>query len=152
MFLHADTRLPENADRLVLDGLDHSRRAWGRFDVRIDGRHPALPMIAAMMNLRSRLTGIATGDQAIFVRVAAFAATGGYPDIALMEDIVLSRRLKKLSAPLCLAAKALTSGRRWEKYGVMRTVLTMWRLRLAFFFGAEPAELAARYGYVPRQS
>jgi rSAM/selenodomain-associated transferase 2 len=151
LFLHADTRLPEDADRLIMDGLERSGRTWGRFDVSIDGRHPLFPVIAAMMNLRSRLTGIATGDQAIFVGVAAFAATGGYPDLPLMEDIVLSRRLKRLGRPLCIATRALTSGRRWEQYGVMRTVLTMWRLRLAFFFGVAPSKLAARYGHGPRQ-
>jgi rSAM/selenodomain-associated transferase 2 len=151
LFLHADTRLPQDADRLVMDGLGRSGRPWGRFDVRIDGPHPLLPVIAAMMNLRSRLTGIATGDQAIFVTTAAFAAIGGYPDIALMEDIVLSRRLKRLGRPLCVPAPALTSGRRWEQYGVMRTMLTMWRLRLAFFFGAAPDKLAARYGHGPRR-
>jgi hypothetical protein len=152
LFLHADTGLPADADRLVCEGLGSTRRPWGRFDVRIEGRHPLLPMVAATMNLRSRLTGIATGDQAMFVDRAAFAAVGGFPDIALMEDIVLSRRLKRLGRPLCLRARALTSGRRWEKHGVVRTILTMWRLRLAFFLGAEPARLAASYGYVPRQS
>ena len=151
LFLHADTRLPESADRLVLEGLAASRRAWGRFDVRIEGDHPLFPVIAAMMNLRSRLTGIATGDQAIFVLRDTFAAVGGFPAIPLMEDIALSRRLKRLGQPLCLAARASTSGRRWEKHGVVRTVLLMWRLRLAFFFGAEPATLARIYGYVPRQ-
>jgi rSAM/selenodomain-associated transferase 2 len=152
LFLHADTRLPADTDRLVLDGLARAGRAWGRFDVRIDGRHPLFPLIAATMNLRSRLTGIATGDQAVFVDRTAFAAAGGYPDIALMEDIVLSRRLKRLGRPLCLSARALTSGRRWETHGVVRTILTMWRLRLAFYLGAEPATLATSYGYVPRQS
>jgi len=151
LFLHADTLLPADADRLIRDGLARSGRAWGRFDVRIAGQHPLFPLIAAMMNLRSRATGIATGDQAIFVDKAAFTAVGGYPDIALMEDIVLSRRLKRLSRPLCLAARALTCGRRWEKHGVVRTILTMWRLRLAFFLGAAPDKLAARYGYVPRK-
>jgi len=151
LFLHADTRLPESADRLVLEGLAASRRAWGRFDVRIEGDHPLFPVIAAMMNLRSRLTGIATGDQAIFVLRDTFAAVGGFPAIPLMEDIALSRRLKRLGQPLCLAARASTSGRRWEKHGVVRTVLLMWRLRLAFFFGAEPATLARIYGHVPRQ-
>ena len=157
LFLHADTRLPADADRLVRDGLAargraSSSRIWGRFDIRIEGRHPLFPVIAAMMNLRSRLTGIATGDQAMFVERTAFAAIGGFPDIALMEDIVLSRRLKRLGRPLCLRARALTSGRRWEKHGVVRTILIMWRLRLAFFLGAAPAKLAASYGYVPRQS
>jgi rSAM/selenodomain-associated transferase 2 len=147
LFLHADTRLPGGADHLILDGLARSARAWGRFDVRIRGRHPLFPVIATMMNLRSRATGIATGDQAIFVATQAFTAVGGYPDIALMEDIVLSRRLKRLGPPLCLAERALTSGRRWEKHGVMRTILTMWRLRLAFFLGVAPEKLAASYGY-----
>jgi rSAM/selenodomain-associated transferase 2 len=151
LFLHADTRLPDDADRHVLDALAASGRAWGRFDVRITGIHPLLPLVAAMMNLRSRLTGIATGDQAIFVMRTAFAVIGFYPDIPLMEDIVLSRRLKRLSRPLCLRSRALTSGRRWEKHGVMRTILMMWRLRLAFFLGAEPAALASRYGYAPRE-
>ncbi len=151
LFLHADTRLPDDADRHVLDALAASGRAWGRFDVRITGTHPLLPLVAAMMNLRSRLTGIATGDQAIFVMRTAFAVIGFYPDIPLMEDIVLSRRLKRLSRPLCLRSRALTSGRRWEKHGVMRTILMMWRLRLAFFLGAEPAALASRYGYAPRE-
>jgi rSAM/selenodomain-associated transferase 2 len=152
LFLHADTQLPSDADRLILDGLATARAAWGRFDVRIAGRHPLLPVVAATMNLRSRLTGIATGDQAIFIARSAFAAIGGFPDIALMEDIALSRRLKRLGRPLCLRARVTTSGRRWEKHGVMRTILTMWRLRLAFFFGAAPGKLAVRYGYVPRQS
>jgi rSAM/selenodomain-associated transferase 2 len=151
LFLHADTTLPADADRLIAEGLVRSGRAWGRFDVRISGSHPLFPLIAAMMNLRSRATGIATGDQAIFADQAAFTAVGGYPDIALMEDVVLSRRLKRLSHPLCLSARALTSGRRWEKHGVVRTILTMWRLRLAFFLGAAPDKLAARYGYAPRQ-
>jgi len=152
LFLHADTRLPAEADRLMLDGLAASGRGWGRFDVRIEGRHPLFPLIAATMNLRSRLTGIATGDQAMFVEKTAFAAIGGFPDIPLMEDIVLSRRLKRLGRPLCLTARVSTSGRRWEQHGVVGTIATMWRLRLAFFFGAAPAKLAARYGYVPRQS
>jgi rSAM/selenodomain-associated transferase 2 len=151
LFLHADTALPADADRLIITGLSQSGRGWGRFDVAIAGHHPLLPLVAATMNLRSRATGIATGDQAMFVDKSAFAAVGGFPDIALMEDIVLSRRLKRLSRPLCLAARALTSGRRWEKHGVVRTVVTMWRLRLAFFFGAAPDKLAARYGYAPRQ-
>jgi rSAM/selenodomain-associated transferase 2 len=151
LFLHADTMLPGDADRLIADGLARSRRAWGRFDVRIVGTHRLFPLIGAGMNLRSRASGIATGDQAIFVDRDAFAAVGGYPDIALMEDIVLATRLKRLSRPLCLAPQALTSGRRWEKHGVVRTILTMWRLRLAFFLGADPDELATRYGYAPRR-
>ena len=103
------------------------------------------------MNLRSRLTGIATGDQAIFVRRDIFAAAAGFPEIALMEDIVLSRRLKQHGRPLCLSQRVGTSGRRWEKHGVVRTILLMWRLRLAYFLGAEPTALARQYGYIPRE-
>ncbi len=150
LFLHADTRLPADADVMVLSGLQRSGRCWGRFDVTIDGRHPLLPMVAALMNLRSRLTGICTGDQAMFLTRSAFA--GGFPEIPLMEDIALSKRLKRVSRPLCLAARVTTSGRRWETRGVVRTILLMWRLRLAYFFGASPDALARRYGYAPRES
>jgi rSAM/selenodomain-associated transferase 2 len=151
LFLHADTRLPPASDCLILEGLRRSRRCWGRFDVDIAGRNLLLPVVAAAMNLRSRATGIATGDQAIFVTAAAFAECGGYPDIPLMEDIALSRRLKRMGRPLCLDARVTTSGRRWEERGVLRTILLMWRLRLAYFLGAEPHALARRYGYVPRE-
>ncbi|HEY4775626.1 MAG TPA: TIGR04283 family arsenosugar biosynthesis glycosyltransferase, partial [Xanthobacteraceae bacterium] len=130
LFLHADTRLPPEGPRLLLHALERSERAWGRFDVCIAGRHPLLPLIAVLMNVRSRLTGIATGDQAMFVRREAFAAVGGFPDIALMEDVVLSRRLKRLTRPLCLSARVTTSGRRWDQQGWLRTVVLMWRLRL----------------------
>jgi rSAM/selenodomain-associated transferase 2 len=147
LFLHADTRLPAGADRLILEGLAQSRRAWGRFDVTIEGEHPLFPIIAWFMNTRSRLTGIATGDQAMFVTRDAYAAAGGFPDIALMEDIEFARRLKHVSRPMCLRARVTTSGRRWETRGVSRTIFLMWRLRLAYFFGAKPEELARRYGY-----
>jgi rSAM/selenodomain-associated transferase 2 len=152
LFLHADTRLPPEGDSLVLDALARTKRAWGRFDVTIAGRSPFLGVVAAMMNLRSRLTGIATGDQAMFVTRAAFAQVGGFPDIALMEDIVLSRRLKRVTPPACLSARVTTSGRRWDRDGVVRTILMMWRLRFAFFLGAEPAHLARRYGYGVRDA
>jgi rSAM/selenodomain-associated transferase 2 len=152
LFLHADTRLPDRADDLIRAALETPGRVWGRFDVAIEGRHPLLPVVAALMNLRSRLTGIATGDQAIFVTRLAFANVGGYADLPLMEDIMLSARLKKLSRPACIAARVTTSGRRWEKHGVLRTILTMWRLRLAFFAGADPRALAVAYGYRPRNA
>lgn len=147
LFLHADTRLPSNADRLIVEGLAQSGGTWGRFDVAITGAHPLLAVVATAMNARSRLTGIATGDQAVFVTRQAFRAAGGFPEIALMEDIALSSRLKRISAPLCLAARVTTSGRRWEKRGVLRTIVLMWRLRAAYFFGAEPEELAKRYDH-----
>jgi rSAM/selenodomain-associated transferase 2 len=146
LFLHADTALPDGADRLIKAAV--ARRAWGRFDLRIAGSHPLLAVIARMINLRSRLTGIATGDQAIFVTREAFEAVGGFPDLPLMEDIAMSRRLKRLCRPYCIAAPAVTSGRRWEQNGVIRTILLMWRLRLAYYLGVEPALLAARYGSV----
>ncbi len=145
LFLHADTRLPENADARILHGLAASGRAWGRFDARIDGESRLLPVIAFFMNLRSRATGIATGDQAIFVRRDAFERAGRFPPLELMEDIALSSSLKRVSRPLCIAEKVVTSGRRWERRGVLRAVLLMWRLRLKFFFGAAPASLARLY-------
>jgi rSAM/selenodomain-associated transferase 2 len=147
LFVHADTQLPGDADHVVLNGLERSGRAWGRFNVKIDGRHPLLPVVAWLMNLRSRLSGIATGDQAIFVKREAFQAAGGFAPIALMEDIALSKRLKRVSRPLCLRDRVVTSGRRWEQNGVLETVWLMWRLRWAYFFGADPAELARQYGY-----
>ena len=147
LFLHADTRLPADADHLVLDGLERSGRAWGRFDIKIEGSHPLLPAVARLMGIRSRITGIATGDQAMFVRRDAFLAAGGFPAIPLMEDVALSKRLKRVSRPLCLREFVVTSGRRWEKNGIFSTILLMWRLRLAFFFGTDPKQLAHRYGY-----
>lgn len=155
LFLHADTRLPEQADLTILeaigDGLEGSH--WGRFDVVIEGRSPWLKIVARLMNLRSRLTGIATGDQAIFVARSAFRAVGGFPDIPLMEDIALSKALKRvgrLGHPVCLATRVSTSGRRWEKHGVWRTISFMWWLRLRYFLGADPVRLALEYGYVPQ--
>jgi rSAM/selenodomain-associated transferase 2 len=147
LFLHADTRLPADADHVVLNGLERSGRAWGRFDVRIEGGHPLLPVVAWFMGMRSRITGIATGDQAIFVGRDAFHAAGGFPAIPLMEDIALCKRLRRMTRPLCLRERVVTSGRRWEKNGVLFTIFLMWRLRLAFFLGADPKGLAHRYGY-----
>jgi rSAM/selenodomain-associated transferase 2 len=150
LFLHADTRLPPHADFLIRDGLARTGQTWGRFDVEIDGLHRLFPVIAETMNMRSRVTGIATGDQAIFATVPTFGR--GYPDIPLMEDIALSKRLKRIGPPLCIATPAMTSARRWEKHGVIRTILLMWWLRFAYFLGVSPAWLARCYGYVPRQS
>ena len=147
LFVHADTRLPADAEHVVLDGLRRSGRAWGRFDVKIEGRHPLLPLIAWSMNLRSRLTGIATGDQAIFVNRKAFDDAGGFPLLPLMEDIALCRRLKRVGKPLCLREYVVTSGRRWERNGTVPTILLMWKLRLAFFLGADPINLAHQYDH-----
>jgi rSAM/selenodomain-associated transferase 2 len=145
LFLHADTRLPEAADALIIDGLNRSRRGWGRFDVTIAGRHPLLRVVERLMNLRSRLTGIATGDQAIFVNRSLFTAAGGYPEIPVMEDVALCKRLKRFGPPLCLKHHLTTSGRRWERHGVVRTITLMWMLRLAYWLGADPGKLALRY-------
>jgi rSAM/selenodomain-associated transferase 2 len=140
LFLHADTRLPSNADQAVLRSL--KTHLWGRFDVSIEGRQPLLKLVACAMNLRSRLTGIATGDQAIFVRREAFA---GFPEIALMEDIAFCKAMKRRGAPACLRERVATSARRWESRGVWRTIFLMWRLRLLYFLGAPPERLARLY-------
>jgi rSAM/selenodomain-associated transferase 2 len=140
VFLHADTRLPESADTQIAACLES--HLWGRFDVEIEGRHALLPVIARAMNARSRLTGIATGDQAIFVRRDAFA---GFPEIALMEDVAFCKAMKRRGPPACLRSRVRTSGRRWEAHGVLRTVALMWRLRLLYFLGAAPERLARRY-------
>ena len=140
VFLHADTRLPAGGAEAILESL--KTHAWGRFDVEIEGRHPLLPLVARAMNLRSRLTGIATGDQAIFVRREAFE---GFPEIPLMEDVAFSKAMKLRCPPACLRSRVVTSGRRWEARGVIRTVVLMWRLRLLYFLGASPERLARRY-------
>jgi rSAM/selenodomain-associated transferase 2 len=140
LFLHADTRLPANADDLVARALQSN--LWGRFDVAIEGRSVLLPVIAFFMNRRSRLTGIATGDQAIFARRAAFP---GFQEIPLMEDIAFSKAMKRRGRPACLRERVTTSGRRWERHGALRTVLLMWGLRFAYFCGASPDDLARRY-------
>lgn len=145
LFLHADTRLPEGAAEWVLDGLRATGRGWGRFDVRLSGAHPMLRVVERMMNLRSRATGIATGDQAIFVRRAWFGRAGGFPGIPLMEDVALSAALRRMGRPLCLRQRVVTSSRRWEQRGIWRTIALMWRLRLEFALGADPARLARRY-------
>lgn len=143
VFLHADTRLPEDAARLI--GTALVRHAWGRFDVIIEGRSAWLAVVATMMNLRSRLTGIATGDQVFFMRRVTFERLGGFPPIALMEDIAFARRLNRISRPACLRERVRTSGRRWERNGVWRTILLMWWMRLAYFLGASPERLARIY-------
>jgi rSAM/selenodomain-associated transferase 2 len=140
LFLHVDTRLPADAAQAVQRALEHA--PWGRFDVAIEGRHALLKVVAAAMNLRSRLSGIATGDQAIFVRREAFE---GFPEIALMEDIAFSKSMKRRGRPARVTSRAVTSGRRWESRGVLRTIVLMWRLRLMYFFGAHPDELARLY-------
>ena len=145
LFLHADTFLPEGADGFVISGMKQKGRVWGRFDVHLSGRHPMLRLIEFLMNRRSRLSSIATGDQGIFVRRETFMSVSGFPEINLMEDIALSKILKRVGPPLCLRQKVVTSSRRWERNGILRTVLLMWSLRLAFALGADPQDLARLY-------
>ena len=145
LFLHADTVLPAHAPQLILQGLTDARYRWGRFDVTIAGDHFFLAVIAWFMNHRSRLTGIATGDQAIFMTREVFDQLGSFPDQALMEDVEMTSRLRKLGPPLCLHEHVITSGRRWEKHGVWRTIWLMWRLRLQYFLGTKPADLHRSY-------
>lgn len=145
LFLHADCKLPDDADSLVIRGLADSGRGWGRFDVRLSGVSPMLRVIGVLMNWRSRMTGICTGDQGLFVERSLFEHIGAFPDQPLMEDISISKKLKRHSAPLCLSAKLTASSRRWEKQGIWRTMVLMWRLRLAYFLGAEPGRLAEIY-------
>ena len=144
IFLHADTRLPGNALNLIDQAITYKGH-WGRFDIQLSGSHFMLAIIARMMNWRSQLTGIATGDQVIFTTRRAFALAGGYPDIALMEDITLCRALKKIGTPACLHAKVISSGRRWEQFGVFKTIFLMWSLRLRYFWGENPETLAYLY-------
>lgn len=145
VFLHADSVLPADAATAIAAARAEGAQ-WGRFDITITGRPAILPLVAWMMNARSRLTGIATGDQAIFVDRATFAAAGGFPPIALMEDIALSTTLRKRTGPpACLRQRVITSGRRWEQHGPWRTIITMWRLRLAYAMGADPERLARIY-------
>jgi rSAM/selenodomain-associated transferase 2 len=145
LFLHADTFLPKKADQMILQGINRRKKVWGRFDVRLSGKYPLLRMVELFMNLRSRLSGIATGDQGIFVRREVFKMVGGFPDIDLMEDIALSKNLKKYDRPLCLWQRVLTSSRRWEKKGILRTILLMWFLRFAYFYKVDLHRLTQLY-------
>lgn len=145
LFIHADTVLNlENAD-LFTEKIKLPR-TWGRFDVRLSGAHPILRIVEFFMNLRSRMTGIATGDQVIFITRTLFLECGGFPDVPIMEDVEMSAKLLKVCKPLCLRNKVVASSRRWEQYGIMRTVMKMWYLRLIYFFGADPEKLARKYG------
>ena len=144
LFLHADTALPDHADELIAEALSMGK-VWGRFDISIAGSLRWLKVISTLMNIRSRLTGIATGDQAIFVRKSVFEQLGGFSEIPLMEDIELSKRLKRFGPPACIRNKVITSGRRWETDGLCKTVILMWKLRLLYFLGASPDRLAKLY-------
>jgi rSAM/selenodomain-associated transferase 2 len=145
LFLHADTLVPPDVDALITEALRDKTIAWGRFDVRFYPASQPLALVAWAMNLRSRHTGIATGDQALFVRRSAFAQVGKFPDQPLMEDIALSKKLRTLSPPAALRARVTTAARRWQRYGVWRTIVRMWLLRFAYFVGVPAAQLSRHY-------
>ena len=144
LFLHADTLLPGEFDR-ILDDRGAAGNAWGSFDVRLSGGHFAFRCIERMMNLRSRLTGVALGDQAIFAGRRLFERLNGYADIPLMEDVELAGRLKKVSSPIRIGQPVVSSSRRWEQHGIARTVLLSWQLRCCYAIGADPRKLAGKY-------
>jgi rSAM/selenodomain-associated transferase 2 len=145
LFLHADTHLPPAALHDIVAALKNPRYVGGRFDVDLDGNHWLLKIIGAMINQRSRITKVGTGDQAIFVRREVFARMGGFPDIPLMEDIAFCRALKRLGGIACLRSKVRTSARRWETEGIWRTVIKMWTLKLLYFAGVSPVTLKRFY-------
>ena len=152
LFLHADTVLPQQADQIILMALYSAQAAnhstgfiWGRFNVRLSGDHWLFRIIEQMMNRRSCLTGIATGDQGIFVSKVLYNQVGGIPAIDLMEDIEFSKRLKKYTQPICLKTSVITSSRRWENNGILKTVFLMWSMRLQYFFGVKPELLVKKY-------
>jgi rSAM/selenodomain-associated transferase 2 len=144
-FLHADAGVPDNPDQLILEALEHGCKDWGRFNVSLSDRHIVLRSVACLMNLRSYISAIATGDQGIFVRRSLYEQVGGIPSLPLMEDIALSRALKKHGRPACIRQRLVTSARRWQQHGITRTILTMWGLRLAYFIGISPRHLAKYY-------
>lgn len=148
LFLHADTELPADADTLILDALGRgSSHVWGRFDVQISGHARLLRLVGKMISIRSRLTGVATGDQAIFCYRDVFMLENGFPEIPVMEDVAFSKQLRRRSPPICLDAQVITSGRRWETHGVIRTIVLMWWLRLAYVIGVSPVTLSRWYRY-----
>ncbi len=144
LFLHADTHLPDQADVLIIKELAEKQQ-WGRFDVCLSGQNWRLRVVERLMNWRSCLTGIATGDQAIFMRRLLYTKVAGFPEIPLMEDIAISQHLKQFSRPLCIKTPLMTSSRRWEERGIERTILLMWGLRLAYALGVSPEILKKFY-------
>jgi len=144
LFLHADTFLPTNADKMISQSLT-TKQQWGRFNVRLSGTAKLLRVVEKMMNWRSCWTGIATGDQAIFVQRDLYQQVQGFPNIPLMEDIAFSKKLKQFSFPICIKQPVITSSRRWEENGIVKTILLMWKLRLAYAFGVSPHKLKDYY-------
>lgn len=146
LFLHSDSQVPENMDQLIEQHMSAGQRHWGRFNVRLSGHHPLFRLIETLMNLRSCITGVATGDQGIFIRSNTFKQLKGYQVIPLMEDIDISKRLlQSHGRPACIKTRLITSSRRWEQHGVLKTILLMWRLRLAYFLGVHPNSLSKHY-------
>lgn len=144
-FLHADSRVPAAADRAIQNSLGGAQSGWGYFPIRLSGGNPLLRIIAWAMNQRTRCTGVVTGDHGLFVSRCLFERVGGFPAIALMEDVAISKKLKKICRPLRLKQTLVSSSRRWESQGLLQTVLLMWCLRLLFFVGVSPARLANYY-------
>lgn len=152
LFLHADTQLPDTALQLISDhylSVHHSHHFWGRFNVRLDSPNWLLKLVSIMINLRSWLTGVATGDQALFIHTDMFQQLNGFADMPLMEDVELCKRLRQIAKPVCLKEKVITSARRWEKHGQVKTIVLMWRLRFEYWLGVSPEKLAMAYGYQP---
>jgi len=141
LFIHVDTAVSSSHIEAVRKSMRDRGMAGGRFDVQLSGAHPAFRIIESMINLRSRLSRISTGDQAMFVRRDVFERLGGFPDQPLLEDVAFSRLLKRAGNIACLRQRVETSSRRWEEYGIVRTILLMWWLRLRFWLGAAPARL-----------
>ena len=144
LFLHADTILPSDVADLFLQ-VQNIEKKWGRFDIRLSGRDGLFRIIETCMNIRSRVTGIATGDQGVFVGKELFFDVNGFPEIALMEDIAMSKLLLKHSKPLCFRERVVSSSRRWEKNGIIKTILLMWMLRFLYFFNFDTNKLKKLY-------
>jgi len=145
LFLHIDTQLPAEGLTPVAKAFEQLRHVWGRYDVRLSGDKAVFRVIEFMINLRSRVSGVATGDQTLFMRRSVFEQIGGFPDVPLMEDVAISKLLRAKAPPVCLREKVTTSSRRWEKHGVTKTVWLMWKIRLLYFFGVAPAKLRDLY-------
>ncbi len=145
LFLHIDSVLPGNYLQCLAD-ITRSNHTWGRFDVSFTNTSFVFSLIAFMMNFRSRITGVATGDQAIFMTRTVFNKVNGFPEIDLMEDIAICKKLRKTGSPLCIKEKVITSSRRWEENGIFKTIVLMWFLRLLYFLRIHPDKLGKIYG------
>lgn len=147
LFLHADSQLPVDSKQQI-ERLSEGTYHWGRFNIGFASNNSFMPVIAWFMNHRSCLTGIATGDQGIFLTRSAYDKVDGFDALPLMEDVALCKKLKSLSRPLCVDSVLRTSARRWEQKGVLRTILFMWCFRLAYFVGVSPKQLADHYSQI----